>query len=353
MIETIDHAKLQEFAMQVAVDASAAAAGALVVLGDRLGLYQAIAENGPVTPDELAHKTGLRERYLREWLAAQAASGYVNYDVEAHAFSMSPEQVAVFTDESCPAFMPGCFQAIAAMYLGEPQVAEAFRSGHGVGWAEHAECLFCGVGRAFGSQYQAYLTETWIPALDGVPEKLQRGAKVADIGCGHGVSTVIMAKAFPQSEFIGYDYHELSIDHARALAEEEGLNNVRFDIAEAKSFPGADYDLITMFDCLHDLGDPVGAAHRARQALAKDGTLMIVEPLAGNQLADNLNPVGRYYYSASTMFCVPGSLSQEGAAALGAQAGEARLRAVLSEAGFSHAQRVGETMMNMVLEARL
>lgn len=352
MIETIDLAKLQDFAEQVATDSSAAAIGSLVVLGDRLGLYRAMAGAGPLTPTELAETTGLRERYVSEWLSAQAASGYVDYDIEAHTFSMSPEQVAVFVDESSPAFMTGGFQAVAAMYLGEPKIAEAFRCGHGVGWGEHAECLFCGTERAFGGQYRAYLTEAWIPALDGVQEKLQRGGTVADIGCGHGVSTVLMAQAFPNSEFVGFDNHQDSIQRARDLAAQEGLNNVRFELADAKTFPGSNYDLITMCDCLHDFGDPIGAARRVREALANDGTLMVVEPLAGDHLRDNLHPLGRYFYSASTMFCVPASLSQEVAAGLGAQAGEARLSQVLAEAGFTRSRRASETMMNMVLEAR-
>lgn len=333
-------------------DLGAAVNGALVVLGDRLGIYLSLAEAGAVTSHQLAERTGLHERHLREWLSAQAASGYVTYDPGAHTFSLSPEQAAVFADPDSPAAMTGGYYSVSAVYHDEPVVAEAFRNGSGVAWGEHHNCLFCGTERFFRPGYAANLTQNWIPSLDGVEEKLHAGARVADLGCGRGASTLIMAQAYPRSEFWGFDIHPASIEAARRHAQEHGLTNLHFETGTAQDFPGSNYDLLTTFDALHDMGDPVGAAAHAHQALAPDGTWLIVEPLAGDSLAENLNPVGRVYYGFSTMVCTPASMSQEVGLALGAQAGEMRLRAVITEGGFTRFRRATETPVNMILEAR-
>jgi len=343
---------LEAFAGKMLNEMGAAVSGALVILGDRLGLYAALARSGPVTSSGLAKVTGLDERYLREWLSAQAASSYIECDPAAGLFWMNPEQIAVFADPDHPAAMIGGFYTIASAYHDESQVAEAFKSGKGISWGDHHNCLFCGVDRFFRPGYAANLVSSWIPALDGAEAKLRAGAKVADIGCGHGSSTVLMAKAYPESLFTGFDIHEESIKEARRHAEDEGVSNVRFEVATAKDFPGRDYDLVTIFDALHDMGDPVGAAVHIRQALHEKGTWMIVEPMAGDSLAENFNPVGRLYYSVSTMVCTPGSKSQEVGLALGAQAGEKRLRAVVQEGGFTRFRRATETPVNLVLEAR-
>lgn len=348
----VDQTKLEAFVGKVATDAAAAAGGALVVLADRLGLYKSIAESGEVTSHELAAQTGLHERYLREWLCAQAASGYVAYDADSGKFSLTPEQYAVFVDENSPAFLTGVFQNISAVYGSEPMVAKAFQTGEGISWGDHSSCLFCGTERFFGGQYRHFLVDHWLPALEGVVEKLQSGIRVADVGCGHGVSTMLMAEAFPNSTFMGFDSHDNSIKRGQKMADDHGLRNVRFETADAAGFPGEGYDFVAMFDCLHDLGDPIGAARRVRQSLASDGTFLVVEPLAGDRLEENLHPVGSLYYSVSTMVCVPASLSQNVGAGLGAQAGEARLREVLNEAGFGRISRVTETPTNMVLEVR-
>ncbi|MGB9275753.1 MAG: methyltransferase domain-containing protein [Terrimicrobiaceae bacterium] len=332
-------------------DLGAAVNGALVVLGDRLGIYSELAEIGPAGSQELAAKTGLDERQLREWLSAQAASGYISYDAERDAFFLSAEQAAVFADPKSPAAMTGGFYSISAVYHDEPLVAESFRTGAGVPWGAHHNCLFCGVERFFRPGYEANLTTEWIPALDGVQQKLESGIRVADIGCGHGASTLIMAKAFPNSEFDGFDLHPASIEAANRHAKDQGITNVHFRVATAKDFPGQ-HEFATIFDALHDMGDPVGAASHIRRSLDPEGTLMIVEPMAGDSLAANLNPVGRVYYGFSTMVCTPGSLSQEVGLALGAQAGERRLREVLSKGGFTRVRRATETPFNMILEAR-
>jgi 2-polyprenyl-3-methyl-5-hydroxy-6-metoxy-1,4-benzoquinol methylase len=351
--QSVDTAKLQSFMGKMVGDMSAAISGALVLIGDKLGLYKTLAEGGAATPAELAQRTGTAERYVRESLAAQAASGYVDYDPASGRFSMTPEQAMALAHESSPVYVAGAFELIASAYLDEPKVTAAFRSGQGVGWHEHHECLFRGVERFFRSGYSASLVQEWIPALDGVTEKLTRGAKVADVGCGHGASTILMAKAFPNSRFIGFDYHEPSIQQARAAAKSADVaQSTRFEVAKAKNFPGRDYDLIACFDCLHDMGDPKGAAAHIRQALKPDGTFMLVEPFAHDHLEDNLNPVGRMYYAASTMICTPNSLSQEVGLGLGAQAGEARLREVVTSAGFGRMRRATETPFNLILEAR-
>jgi SAM-dependent methyltransferase len=347
-----DSEKLNEFLGRMVGDLGAVATGALVLLGDRLGLYKAMRDGEKRTAVELAKRTGMHERYVREWLAAQAAAGYIEYDAGADSFHLTPEQVAVFADEDGPAFMAGAFEIMAALWLDEGKVAEAFRTGKGLAWHDHNNCLFRGTERFFRPSYNANLVSNWLPALDGVVDKLERGAEVADVGCGHGASTVAMARAFPKARFTGFDYHPQSIDRAREAAAEAGLNgNVRFEVASAKSFPGT-YDLVAFFDCLHDMGDPVGAATHVRAALRPDGIWMIVEPFAHDRLADNLNPVGRVYYAASTMICTPVSLAQEVGLGLGAQAGEVRLRQVVSAGGFTRFRRAAETPFNIVLEAR-
>ena len=289
---------------------------------------------------------------MREWLAAQAASGYIDYDATAGTFSLSPEQAMVFAQADSPVIMSGGFYSLQAVYELVPRMAEAFRTGKGLGWGEHCNCLFCGTEKFFGPGYRANLVSAWLPALDGVVAKLQAGGKVADVGCGHGISTIVMAQAFPNTQVFGFDYHQASIDRARELASAEGVANVTFDVATAKRYPGANYDLVTCFDCLHDMGDPVGAAAHVRDTLNANGAWMIVEPYAQDDLAGNLNPVGRVYYAASTMLCVPASLSQEIGLALGAQAGEAKLREVVTKGGFTRVRRATETPFNMVLEAR-
>jgi SAM-dependent methyltransferase len=349
---SLDPDALNQLLGQMVNDLGAAINGALIVLGDGLGIYSALADIGPATSQKLAEKTNLNERQLREWLSAQAASGYVSYDEANESFFLTPEQTAVFADPDSPAAMVGGFYAISALYHDEPLVAESFRTGRGLAWQGHHNCLFCGTARFFRAGYQANINENWIPALEGVQQKLADGTRVADIGCGHGISTVTMAKAFPKSQFYGFDLHPASIEAANRHAEEQQVTNVNFSIAAAKEFPGSDYGFVTVFDALHDMGDPVGAAAHVKESLQPDGTFMVVEPLAGDSLAENINPVGRVYYGFSTMICTPGSLSQEVGLALGAQAGERRLKDVLSKAGFTRVRRAAETPINMILEAR-
>jgi SAM-dependent methyltransferase len=289
---------------------------------------------------------------VAEWLAAQAASGFIEYDAASACFSLTPEQALVFADPASPVNMTGGYYIAQSIYADIPHVSEAFRTGKGVGWGEHCNCLFCGTAKFFGPGYRANLIAGWLPQLEGVVPKLQAGGKVADVGCGHGLSTVTMARAFPNSHFYGFDYHAGSIEQARALAKEEGLANVTFDVALAKEYPGISYDLVTTFDCLHDMGDPVGAAAHVRETLNANGAWLIVEPMAQDDLSGNLNPVGRIYYAASTMICLPSSLSQEVGLGLGAQAGQKRLREVITKGGFSHFRRASETPFNLILEAR-
>ncbi|MEO9191443.1 MAG: class I SAM-dependent methyltransferase [Acetobacteraceae bacterium] len=349
----VDEARLNAFVGHMLGDLGAAMGASLVLVGDKLGLYKALAEAGPMSSTALAGRTATNERMVREWLAAQAAAGYVDYDPADDRYSLSPEQAMVFAEEESPVFLAGFFDIVAAAIRGEDKVTEAFRTGRGVGWHEQHRCLFCGTERFFRTSYQHHLVQEWIPALDGVAAKLERGGTVADVGCGHGASTIVMARAFPDARFAGFDYHAPSIEAARAAAREAHLGDrVTFEVAAAKHFPGSGYDLVTFFDCLHDMGDPAGAAAHVRDALAPDGTWMIVEPMAGDRLADNLNPVGRIYYAASTMICTPASMSQEVGLALGAQAGQARLRAVVTGAGFSRFREAIATPFNMVLEAR-
>ena len=348
----MDEAKLNEFLGKMVSEMGAAANAALVLTGDKLGLYKTLAKEGPLSSEELAERSGTTERYVREWLAAQAASGYVDYDSGGETFSMSPEQAAVFADDDSPVNMTGGFIALAAMFKDEPMLTEAFRSGEGISWGDHDSCLFCGTQKFFKPSYKANLTSSWIPALDGVEEKLKKGSLVADIGCGFGASTLLMAETYPKSEFRGFDFHHPSIVHARKEAEESGLENAQFETVTARKSPGSDYDVVAFFDCLHDMGDPVGALSHARKMLKPDGTVLLVEPFAHDTLAENLNPVGRCFYSFSTAICTPGALSQEGATALGAQAGEARLKKAATDAGFTRFRRATETPFNLILEAR-
>ncbi len=347
-----DDGRLEEFVGKMINDMGAATSAALVLLGDKLGLYKALAADGPLNSAQLAERTGTAERYVREWLAAQAASGYVRHDSATGKFSMTAEQAAVLADEDSPVLLPGGFTGIASLFLDEPKITDAFRTGDGVAWHEHSACLFCGTEKFFRPGYMANLTSEWIPALEGVQEKLERGAKVADVGCGHGVSTTVMAKAYPNSRFIGFDNHEPSVIRAREVAEETGVDNVTFEVAAAKTYPGKDYDMVAFFDCLHDMGDPVGAASHVRQSLQTDGTWLIVEPFAHDELEQNLNPIGRMYYCFSTMVCTPASMAQEVGLALGAQAGERRLREVVESGGFTRFHRATETPFNLILEAR-
>lgn len=325
----------------------------LVLLGDRLDLFRTLAAEGPMTAKALADATGTDRRYVREWASAMAAAGYIGYDAASDAFSMTHEQVMVFAEEDSPVMMIGAFQVAAAMVRAEDRVAEDFRTGRGVGWHEHHDSLFCGCARNFRSAYIGNLVQAWLPALEGVTERLAQGGIVADIGCGFGESTLIMARAFPKTRFVGVDAHPQSVEQARAAAERAGVSDrVTFEVGRAQDFPGKAFDLICCFDALHDMGDPVAAAAHVREALDDDGTFMVVEPFAGDRLEDNLTPVGRMYYAASTMLCTPASRSQDGAMCLGAQAGEARLRQVLDRAGFRHVRRAAETPLNLVIEAR-
>ena len=351
--QTIDQAKLDEFMGQFVGDLGATVSAALVVIGDKLGLYRAMADGDPITAGELASRTGTDARYVREWLSNQAAGGYVSYDSPNERFFLTPEQSLALAQEGSPAFVPGAFQLATSLIKDEETIANAFHSGRGVGWHEHHHDLFTGTERFFRPGYAANLVTSWIPALDGIQAKLQAGALVADVGCGHGASTILMAQAYPRSEFVGFDYHRASIEHARTAAAQAGLDGrVTFEVATAKQYPGDGYDLVMMFDCLHDMGDPVGAAAHVRQTLTADGTWMIVEPYAGDRLEDNLNPVGRVFYGASTLVCTPASRDQEVGLALGAQAGEARLREVLNDGGFTRVRRASETPFNIVLEAK-
>ncbi|MGB3815984.1 MAG: class I SAM-dependent methyltransferase [Shinella sp.] len=348
-----DLQKLDTLVGRLVGDVGAAVSGALVVLGDQLGIFKAMADGAPVGTRELATKTGVKERYLREWLSAQAAADYVTYHAETDRFSLTPEQAMVFAEENSPAFFVGAFEVVQSMWMDEPKIADAFRTGRGVGWHEHSTCLFRGTERFFRPGYNSHLVAEWIPALNGVEEKLKAGANVADVGCGHGASTILMAQAYPASRFSGFDYHAPSIEKARFAAQDAGVaDRVRFEQSSAAEYPGHGYDMIAMFDCLHDMGDPVGAGQHVRETLARDGTWMIVEPFAHDHLKDNLNPVGRVFYGASTMICTPASLSQEVGLGLGAQAGEMKLRKVALDAGFSHFRRATETPFNMVFEVR-
>jgi SAM-dependent methyltransferase len=349
----LDPAKLEAFVFRAVDEIGATLNAALVVMGDKLGLYRALAGSGPLAPEELAERAGVAERYVREWLNNQAAGGYVDYDPESGRYTLPPEQAVALTDEESPAYLPGFFQLAIGSVLDSPRITAAARDGIGVGWHDHVHDVHEGCERFFRPGYNANLVASWLPALDGVVEKLERGGTVADVGCGHGASTILMARTFPHSTFVGSDYHSGSIETARERAEAAGVaDRVTFQVAPAAGYAGRGYDLVTMFDSLHDMGDPAGAARHVRETLAEDGTWMIVEPAAGDRVEDNLNPVGRAYYGFSTLLCTPASLSQEVGLALGAQAGEARIRDVVEQGGFTRFRRVAETPFNFVYEAR-
>jgi 2-polyprenyl-3-methyl-5-hydroxy-6-metoxy-1,4-benzoquinol methylase len=350
---TVDEAKLEQFMGQAVTDMGAAMNGALVLIGGELGLWKAMAGAGPLSSEEIAGRSGVAERYVREWASAQAASGYLEYDADADAFTLPPEQAMAFADENSPVYVLGGYHVVSSVWKDRERLAERYRTGAGFGWHEHDPELFSGTEAFFRPGYQAHLTAEWLPALEDVEEKLRSGAKVADIGCGHGASTVIMAKAYPDSEFHGFDYHDGSIARAKEMAQAEGVSdNAAFDVATAKDYPGDGYDLVCFFDCLHDMGDPVGAMKHVRETISEDGSVMLVEPFAADTLSENLKPVGRVYYAASTLVCTPSSLDQEVGLGLGAQAGEGRLRQVAEEAGFTRFRRATETPFNLVLEAR-
>jgi SAM-dependent methyltransferase len=350
---TIDAEQLEQFVFRAVGEVGATLNTALVVIGDRLGLYRALAGAGPLTPGELAQRTETSERYVREWLNAQAAGGFVEYDADSGRYTLPPEQAVALTDSESPAYLPGFFQIALGSVVDSPKIMEAARSGDGFGWHEHVHDVHEGCERFFRPGYNANLIDSWLPALDGVVEKLARGGRVADVGCGHGASTILMAQAFPEATFVGLDYHAASIAVARERAAEAGVaDRVQFQVAPATSYPGTGFDLVTMFDCLHDMGDPVGAARHVRRSLDPDGTWMVVEPAAGDRVEDNLNPIGRAYYGFSTLLCTPASLSQEVGLALGAQAGEARIRDVVTAGGFSRFARAAETPFNLVFEVR-
>jgi ubiquinone/menaquinone biosynthesis C-methylase UbiE len=342
--------KLQAFLGRAVGDLGAAMSAVLMLIGDELGLYRALA-GGKLTPAELARRTGTAERYVREWLGSQAAGGYVEYDPGSGRYFLSEEQASCLADPQGPVDLPGAYMLVQDLFHVRPRAVENFRTGRGMEWGEHHQCLFHGTERFFRAGYNANLVGSWLPSLDGVVEKLKRGGRAADIGCGHGASTILMAKTFPAAEFVGYDYHAASIEVARQRAQEAGIRNARFEVADAASYPGRDFDFVAFFDCLHDMADPAAAAGRARDALKPDGSCMIVEPLAGDEVEQNLNPVGRVYYGASSLICVPVSLARNGPA-LGAQAGEKRLREILRSSGFSRFRRATETPFNIVLEAR-
>jgi SAM-dependent methyltransferase len=349
----IDEAKLEAFMGQAVTDMGAVISAPLFVIGEKLGLYKAMAGAGPLTSKEVAERAGAAERSVREWLRNQAAGGYISYDADTDRYTLPDEHALALADEDSPFYILGLYDSIASLYADEARIIDAFRSGEGMGWHEHDHRLFRGTERFFRPGYRGNLVSEWIPALDGVQEKLERGAKVADVGCGHGASTVIMADAFPKSQFFGFDYHEPSIERAREAAAEAGVSErTSFAAASAKDYPGSGYDLVCVFDCLHDMGDPVGASAHVHGTLADDGTWMIVEPFAGDSVAENLNPVGRVFYGASTVICTPASLAQEVGLALGAQAGEARLSEVIKQGGFASVRRATETPFNLILEAK-
>jgi ubiquinone/menaquinone biosynthesis C-methylase UbiE len=351
--QAIDHDKLMAFLGQVVGELGATVNAGLIVIGDRLGLYRAMAGAGALSARELADKTGTSERYVREWLNAQAAGGYVTYDASTQRYELPAEHAMALADEDSPAFVGGAFELATATLKSVPQIEAAYRSGAGIGWHEHDHGVFTGCERFFRPGYNANLVSTWIPALDGVEEKLRVGARVADVGCGLGASSRLIASSYPRSRVTGFDYHRESIELARRKATDAGLaDRLSFEVAPAASFPGTGYDLVTVFDSLHDMGDPVGAAKHVKQALAPDGTWLIVEPIAGDKVEQNLNPVGRAYYAFSNFLCVPSSLSQEVGLALGAQAGEKKIRDVVTAAGFTRFRRIGETPFNAAYEVR-
>ena len=348
----MDQAKLEAFLGKVVGDMGATLHAAMVVIGVERGLYKAMAGAGPLNSAELATKTGCAERYVREWLNSQAAGGYVEYNAASRKYTLPEEQAMALADDNSPAYVAGGFYAVLAALKATDKIADRFQTGKGLGWQEHDPWLFCGTERLFRPGYKAHLGNSWIPALEGVHEKLEKGARVADIGCGHGASTVVMAERFPKSEFVGFDFHPASVEISRQRAAEAGVKNARFERALAKDFPGTDYDLVTMFDCLHDMGDPTGAAAHVYRSLKPDGTFLLVEPNAADTFEGNHNPLGRMFYSVSTLVCTPCSLSQEVGTALGAVAGPARLREIVTSGGFTRFRKAAETPFNIALEVR-
>lgn len=351
MSETIDFDKVHEMAGKVMHDVAGAVSLMMAYMGDQAGVFAAMDGEGPMTLEQLVGKTGMEPKYLREWLGSVSAAGYVDFDAENETFELPPEKALIFTREGQPACMQGFIQAVVAQFEMHEKAVDVFKTGKGRPWSDHSQCLFCGTDRFFRPGYAANLVSTWLPALDGVTDKLEAGAKVADIGCGYGSSTVLMAREYPNSTFVGIDFHEPSIIEARKQAQEAGLTNVSFEVATAQDFPGDGFDFACIFDALHDMGDPVGAARHIREAMKPDGTFMVVEPMAGDTMAENMHPMGQIFYGFSCMGCVPASLAQDVGLGLGAQAGQKRLAAVLNEAGFSHVRRATETPTNMVLEA--
>jgi 2-polyprenyl-3-methyl-5-hydroxy-6-metoxy-1,4-benzoquinol methylase len=350
---TVDPEKLMAFVFKAVEEVGAALNGALVVMGDRLGYYRSLAERGPSTPAELAERTNTDQNYAREWLNAQAAGSFVTYDAATGRYELPPEHAVALTDETSPAFVAGLFQTVHGTVCDADRIIEAARTGDGVSWGDHHSDVHVGCERFFAPTYRAHLVSDWLPALDGVVDKLANGASVADVGCGHGASTILMAQAFPNSRFRGTDFHQESIGTARGRADQAGLNaHIEFEAAAADAFTGGPYDVVTTFDALHDMGDPVGAARHVRSVIADDGTWMIVEPIAGDHVEDNLNPVGRTYYGFSTLLCTPSSLSQPVGLALGTQAGPARIRDVVSTAGFTRFRVAAQTPFNNVFEVR-
>jgi 2-polyprenyl-3-methyl-5-hydroxy-6-metoxy-1,4-benzoquinol methylase len=349
----VDQEKLNALVGRLFADLSAGYGGVMVSLGDKLGLYRAMAGAGPLSSHEVARRSGCGERYVREWLNAQVAGGYVDYHPSSGTYELTPEQAAVLADDTSPVFLPHAWQVVASMWADEPTSRAAFKAGRGVSWGEHDARLFCGVAAFYRNAYGASLVKDWLPALTGVTEKLARGAKVADVGCGHGHSTVLMAKAFPESRFWGFDAHEASIAAARRIARDAGVEDrVTFEVATADDYAKREYDLICFFDCLHDMGRPVEAVRHAANAVAKDGTLMLIEPFARDRVEDNINPIGRLYYSASTTMCCAHAISENGTHVLGAQAGPRQLEEVLKAAGLGTVRRAAETAFNLIIEAR-
>ena len=350
----VDQGKLNEFVEKAVTDLAAGYGGVMTVLGHKLGLYKIMAGAGPLDSAEIAKRSGCAERYVREWLNSQAAAGYIVYHPTSASYELTPEQSLVLADEESPVFMPCAWEVPASMFFDEEKTLEAFRTGKGVGWDQHDERLFCGVAAFYRNGYRNSLVREWLPSLRGVEEKLRAGARVADVGCGHGHSTILMAEAFPQSRFWGFDYHEKSIERARSQLRNTAMENrVSFEVADAVCYAAEEFDLICFFDCLHDMGDPVGAAQHAKNSLTEDGTVMLVEPFANDRVEENLNTVGRLYYSASTTLCCAHALSEPGGVALGAQAGEARLATVFRKAGFREFRKAKATPFNLILEAKI
>jgi 2-polyprenyl-3-methyl-5-hydroxy-6-metoxy-1,4-benzoquinol methylase len=351
---TIDQHKLDALAGRLLGDLSAGYGGVMASLGDKLGLYRAMAGSGPLSSHEVARRSGCSERYVREWLNSQVAGGYIAYHPSSATYELTPEQAAILADDTSPVFLPHAWQVVASMWADEAKTLHAFRTGEGVSWGEHSEGLYCGVAAFYRNCYTASLVSEWLPTLTGVTAKLEKGAKVADVGCGHGHSTVLMAKAYPESRFWGFDVHEESITIARRVAREAGVEKrVTFEVARADDFARHGYDLICFFDCLHDMGRPIAAARHARSAMAEDGTIMLIEPCAGDRVEDNINPVGRLYYAASTTLCCAHAISENGTHVLGAQAGPSRLEAVLRSAGLGTVRQAARTPFNLIIEARL